>query len=71
MCAHTLHGTPGVCDPQVVQWTQQTTTVGVLCSCCPTPVTKRTKRTRRGGWGEEEEGEEDGEWVYFVHYHVM
>ena len=22
-----------VCDPQVVQWTQQTTTVGVLCSC--------------------------------------
>ena len=25
-------GTPGVCDPRVVQWTQQTTNVGVLCS---------------------------------------
>ena len=33
MCTHC--GTPGVRDPRVVQWTQQTTTVGVLCSCCP------------------------------------
>ena len=40
-----------VCDPQVVQWTQQTTTVGVLCSCCPTPLTVR---------GQGERGERDG-----------
>ena len=32
-CVCTHCGTPGVCDPRVVQWTQQTTTVGVLCSC--------------------------------------
>ena len=32
-CVCTHCGTPGVCDPRVVQWTQQTTTVGVQCSC--------------------------------------
>ena len=32
-CVCTHCGTPGVCDPRVVQRTQQTTTVGVLCSC--------------------------------------
>ena len=50
MCTHC--GTPGVCDPRVVQWTQQTTTVGVLCSCCPTPLTVRgpgERRERDGG----------------------
>ena len=58
MCAHC--GTPGVCVPRVVQWTQQTTTVGVLCSCCPTPLTVR-------GQGERgERGGEDGECVCFV-----
>ena len=47
VCTHC--GTPGVCDPQVVQWTQQTTTVGVLCSCCPTPLAVREQGDRRGG----------------------
>ena len=74
VCTHC--GTPGVCHPRVVQWTQQTTTVGVLCSCCPTPSTVRGQGEQgEGGWrekGEKEEGEEDGEWVYFVaHCHVM
>ena len=72
MCTHC--GTPGVCDPRVVQWTQQTTTVGVLCSCCPTPLTVRGQGERGGGrkkgrrgWGREGGGgKEVGEWVYFV-----
>ena len=50
-CVHTLWYSWCVCDPQVVQWTQQTTTVGVLCSCCPTPLTVR---------GQGEQGEGDG-----------
>ena len=37
LCVHTLWYSWCVCDPRVVQWTQQTTTVDVLCSCCPTP----------------------------------
>ena len=50
-CVHTLWYSWCVCDPQVVLWTQQTTTVGVLCSCCPTPLTVR---------GQGEQGEGDG-----------
>ena len=73
MCTHC--GTPGVSDSRVVQWTQQTTTVGVLCSCCPTSLTVREQgeRGERDG-GEEEMGEKgDGECVCFVsqHCHVM
>ena len=48
MCAHTVVLLYCMCDPQVVQWTQQTTTVGVLCSCCPTHLTVRGQRD----WGE-------------------
>ena len=29
------------------------------------------KENEERGMGEEEEGEEDGEWVYFVHCHAM
>ena len=58
-CVCTHCGTPGVCDPRVVQWTQQTTTVGVLCSCCPTPLTVREQGEqgeREGGGQEERDG---------------
>ena len=55
VCAHTVVLLVCVCDPRVVQWTQQTTTVGVLCSCCTTPLTVR-EQGERGGKGEEEGG---------------
>ena len=56
-CVCTHCGTPGVCDPRVVQWTQQTTTVGVLRSCCPTPLTVREgERGGRGGGRKRGEG---------------
>ena len=41
-----------VCDSRVVQWTQQATTVGALCSWCPTSLTVRgpgERRERDGG----------------------
>ena len=53
-------GNTGVCNPWVVQWTQQTTTVGVLCSCNPTPLTIKEQEERRGwdGWRRRGEGRE-------------
>ena len=49
VCVCAYCGTPGVCDPQVMQSTQQTTTVGVLCSCCPTPLTVKGQGEQGGG----------------------
>ena len=49
MCTHC--GTPDVYT-RVVQWTQQTAAVGVLCSCCPTPLTVRGEEEGEKGMGE-------------------
>ena len=67
-CVCTHCGTPGVCDPRVVQWAQQTTS---RCAVfMPYSINcKRTRRTKgmgEGGGGEGGGGKGDGECVCFV-----